>query len=102
MTLLLKSPGGLKVGSMGDCALILTQLSLCCVSFQVLHEGLLRQQCQQRLMHVSATLQKVQSGRYRITPKGDRPLTYEMANPPHFINHRKSWNSWNTCEINEM
>lgn len=53
-------------------------------------------------MHVSATLQKVQSGRYRITPKGDRPLTYEMANPPHFINHRKSWNSWNTCETNEM
>lgn len=23
-----------------------------------------------------------------------------MANPPHFIAHRKSWNSWNTCMYN--
>ena len=43
---------------------------------------------------------KVQSGRYKITPKRDRPLTYEMANPPHFIGHRKAWNSWNTCKLN--
>lgn len=63
-----------------------------------LQEGVLRLQCQQRLIHTSPALSKVQSGRYKITPKGDRPLTYEMANPPHFINHRKSWNSWNTCE----
>lgn len=21
-----------------------------------------------------------------------------MANPPHYIAHRKSWNSWNTCK----
>lgn len=42
---------------------------------------------------------RVQSGRYRVTPKKDRPLTYEMANPPHYIAHRKSWNSWNTCTL---
>lgn len=58
---------------------------------------LLRGPCQ-RLIQTSPALAKVQSGRYKITPKGDRPLTYEMANPPHFINHRKSWNSWNTCK----
>ncbi|CAG2053913.1 unnamed protein product [Timema podura] len=50
-----------------------------------------------RPVHVTACCHKVQAGRYRISPKGDKPLTYEMANPPHFIAHRKSWNSWNTC-----
>lgn len=49
-----------------------------------------------RPFHVSAAHCKVQSGRYKITPKKDRPLTYEMANPPHFIAHRKAWNSWDT------
>lgn len=48
---------------------------------------------------MSPCLEKVQSGRYKVTPKNDRPLTYEMANPPHFIAHRKSWNSWNTSGI---
>jgi len=47
--------------------------------------------------HVSAVANRVQSGHYKITLKRDRPLTYEMANPPHYIAHRKSWNSWNTC-----
>ncbi|KAG5671982.1 hypothetical protein PVAND_002146 [Polypedilum vanderplanki] len=47
----------------------------------------------------SAALSSVQSGRYKITPKRDRPLTYEMANPPHFIAHRKAWNSWNTSNL---
>lgn len=49
------------------------------------------------LLHTTAVKHKTQSGRYRITPKKDFPLTYEMANPPHCIAHRKSWNSWNTC-----
>lgn len=49
-------------------------------------------------IHTSAVCCRVQSGRYRITTKRNRPLTYEMANPPHFIGHRKSWNSWNTCK----
>lgn len=51
---------------------------------------------QLRQFHASAACCKVQSGRYKITQKRDKPLTYEMANPPHFIAHRKSWNSWDT------
>lgn len=49
--------------------------------------------------HTTQIQEKVQSGRYKITPKGNRPLTYEMANPPHFIAHRKSWNSWDTSSL---
>ncbi|XP_055851904.1 28S ribosomal protein S24, mitochondrial [Episyrphus balteatus] len=52
-----------------------------------------------KTLHTTAVMCKVQAGRYRITPKRDRPLTYEMANAPHHIVHRKSWNSWNTSTI---
>ncbi|XP_055616045.1 28S ribosomal protein S24, mitochondrial [Toxorhynchites rutilus septentrionalis] len=52
-----------------------------------------------RSIHTTAAFGKSQSGRYKITPKGDRPLTYEMANPPHQIGHRKAWNSWNTSNL---
>lgn len=51
-----------------------------------------------RQIHVSPICERVQAARYKITPKRDRPLTYEMANPPHFIAHRKAWNSWNVCK----
>ncbi|XP_076258927.1 mitochondrial ribosomal protein S24 isoform X2 [Rhynchophorus ferrugineus] len=57
-------------------------------------------QCQiVRNLHVSPIYLKTQAGRYRITPKKDFPLTYEMANPPHMIASRKAWNSWNTLLI---
>ncbi|KAJ8894239.1 hypothetical protein PR048_006851, partial [Dryococelus australis] len=52
-----------------------------------------------RCLHTSACCHKVQAGRYRPSPRGDRPLTYEMANPPHYIASRKSWNSWNTTSL---
>uniref|UniRef100_A0A182K7N5 28S ribosomal protein S24, mitochondrial n=1 Tax=Anopheles christyi TaxID=43041 RepID=A0A182K7N5_9DIPT len=52
-----------------------------------------------RCVHTTAIAAKSQSGRYKISPKGDRPLTYEMANPPHQIAHRKAWNSWNTSNL---
>ncbi|KAF4530659.1 hypothetical protein B566_EDAN004898 [Ephemera danica] len=52
-----------------------------------------------RMLHTSSALCKSQAGRYKITPKGDRPLTYEMANPPHAIAQRKAWNSWNTSNL---
>ncbi|XP_071446126.1 small ribosomal subunit protein uS3m [Hetaerina americana] len=52
-----------------------------------------------RPVHTGSALMKSQSGRYKVTPKGDRPLTYEMANPPHQIAHRKSWNSFNTSNL---
>ncbi|CAH1101846.1 unnamed protein product [Psylliodes chrysocephalus] len=52
-----------------------------------------------RSMHLSPACLKSQAGRYRISAKKDFPLTYEMANPPHQIAHRKSWNSWNTSNL---
>jgi len=54
-----------------------------------------------RLISSSCVLNKNQSGRYKVTPKRNRPLTYEMSNPPHQIAHRKSWNSWNTSNLHE-
>ncbi|XP_045449378.1 28S ribosomal protein S24, mitochondrial [Melitaea cinxia] len=51
--------------------------------------------------HTSSALCRVVSGKYRITKKRDRPLTYEMANAPHYIAHRKSWNSWNTSSLKD-
>lgn len=43
-------------------------------------------------------LKKV-AGRFKVSVRGDKPLTYEQANPPHVIGHRKSWNSWNTSNL---
>ncbi|UXI15168.1 phosphomannomutase [Sarcoptes scabiei] len=42
---------------------------------------------------------KCQAGRYRITLKRNRPLTYEQANKPSLIGVRKGWNSWNTSSL---
>ncbi|XP_065332987.1 small ribosomal subunit protein uS3m [Cloeon dipterum] len=53
----------------------------------------------QRLIHTSAVQCRKQAGRYRPSIRGDKPLTYEMANGPHQIAHRKSWNSWNTANL---
>lgn len=50
-----------------------------------------------RHLHISAVLNKSRAARYRPKPKTVQALTYEMANPPHYIASRKSWNSWNTC-----
>uniref|UniRef100_A0A1A9X1A9 28S ribosomal protein S24, mitochondrial n=1 Tax=Glossina brevipalpis TaxID=37001 RepID=A0A1A9X1A9_9MUSC len=47
----------------------------------------------------TAVYSKTQAGRYRVTTRRDRPLTYEMAYPPHSIAHHKSWNSWNTSTM---
>ncbi|KAG7208256.1 hypothetical protein KM043_016602 [Ampulex compressa] len=55
----------------------------------------------ERHLHLSAALNRVQAGRYKPTIKKNKPLTYEMANPPHLIKHRKSWNSWNTSNIKD-
>ncbi|EDW84705.1 uncharacterized protein Dwil_GK12989 [Drosophila willistoni] len=63
--------------------------------------ALVQSQVSKAALHTSAVCCRVQSGRYRITTKRDRPLTYEMANPPHFIGHRKSWNSWNTSTLKD-
>lgn len=52
-----------------------------------------------RSLHVTAACHKIQAGRYRRSPRGDKALTYEMANPPHFIGVRKGWNSYNTSNL---
>ncbi|XP_014215234.1 28S ribosomal protein S24, mitochondrial [Copidosoma floridanum] len=52
-----------------------------------------------RSFHISSAVNKSKAGRYKITLKKNKPLTYEMANPPHHVAHRKSWNSWNTSNI---
>lgn len=52
----------------------------------------------ERSIHLSASCQKKQAGKYKRSIKGDKPLTYEMANPPDVIAQLKSWNSWNTCK----
>nr|CAH7728278.1 unnamed protein product [Callosobruchus chinensis] len=57
------------------------------------------QTCITKTIHLYAPCCKNQAGRYRITSKRDLPLTYEMANPPHQIAHRKAWNSWNTSNL---
>ncbi|XP_046915348.2 mitochondrial ribosomal protein S24 [Dermatophagoides farinae] len=43
--------------------------------------------------------QKCQAGRYKVTLKRNRPLTYEQANKPSYIGVRKGWNSWNTSSL---
>lgn len=55
-----------------------------------------------RLIHTSPICLKKQAGRYKVTQKRNRQLTYEMANPPHYIAHRKSWNSWNCGKLNSL
>ncbi|XP_066149707.1 small ribosomal subunit protein uS3m [Euwallacea fornicatus] len=52
-----------------------------------------------RLIYCTPIVDKNQAGRYKITPRRNFPLTYEMANPPHTIAHTKSWNSWNTSNV---
>ncbi|XP_072389985.1 small ribosomal subunit protein uS3m [Diabrotica undecimpunctata] len=65
----------------------------------VLLQHLKIQQNVSRCIQTSAVCHKTQSGKYRITSRRDFPLTYEMANPPWQIAHRKSWNSWNTSNV---
>ncbi|KAL7298586.1 hypothetical protein TKK_0008357 [Trichogramma kaykai] len=59
----------------------------------------LEQMVLNRCIHTTSITNRVQSGRYRVTLKKNRPLTYEMAYQPCHIAHKKSWNSWNTSNI---
>lgn len=51
---------------------------------------------------VFSRFKHVQAARYKRSIKGNKPLTYEMAGPPHTIAHIKGWNSWNTCKIHYL
>ncbi|XP_053125853.1 28S ribosomal protein S24, mitochondrial isoform X2 [Hemicordylus capensis] len=46
----------------------------------------------------SAACCKNQAARVRVG-KGDKPVTYEEANPPHYIAHRKGWLSQHTSNL---
>lgn len=52
--------------------------------------------CSTRCIHTCTVVHK--AGKYKITPFGDYPLTYEQAQPPEKIGVTKSWNVWNSCE----
>ncbi|XP_042337029.1 28S ribosomal protein S24, mitochondrial [Plectropomus leopardus] len=51
-----------------------------------------------RALHVTAACCKNRAARARVG-KGDRPLTYEEALPPHQIAHRKGWLSQHTGNL---
>lgn len=51
------------------------------------------------IVTVNQSRPKCQAGRYKVTLKRNRPLTYEQANKPHYIGVRKGWNSWNTSSV---
>ncbi|XP_020511961.1 small ribosomal subunit protein uS3m [Labrus bergylta] len=51
-----------------------------------------------RALHVTAACCKNRAARVRVG-KGDKPLTYEQALPPHHIGHRKGWLSQHTSNL---
>lgn len=56
---------------------------------------------QVRALQTSAVACKVSSGRYKVTPRRNKPLTYEQANPPHYLFVRKGFNSFNTSNLKD-
>uniref|UniRef100_A0A8C6TP68 Mitochondrial ribosomal protein S24 n=1 Tax=Neogobius melanostomus TaxID=47308 RepID=A0A8C6TP68_9GOBI len=51
-----------------------------------------------RGLHVTAVCSKNRAARIRVG-KGNTPLTYEQAHPPHHIGHRKGWLSQHTSNL---
>nr|XP_020443073.1 28S ribosomal protein S24, mitochondrial isoform X2 [Monopterus albus] len=51
-----------------------------------------------RGLHVTAVCCKNRAARTQVG-KGDKPLTYEQALPPHYIGHRKGWLSQHTGNL---
>ncbi|XP_044516381.1 28S ribosomal protein S24, mitochondrial-like [Gracilinanus agilis] len=50
-----------------------------------------------RGVHTTAICCKNRAARVRVG-KGDKPVTYEQAHPPHDIAHRKGWLSLHTSK----
>uniref|UniRef100_A0A8C0A1S0 Mitochondrial ribosomal protein S24 n=1 Tax=Anas zonorhyncha TaxID=75864 RepID=A0A8C0A1S0_9AVES len=50
-----------------------------------------------RHLHTTPACLKTRAARVRVG-KGDKPVTYEKAHPPHYIAHRKGWLSLHTGE----
>ncbi|XP_042200405.1 28S ribosomal protein S24, mitochondrial [Callorhinchus milii] len=51
-----------------------------------------------RSIQTTAVCLKNRAARVRVG-KGDKPVTYEQANPPHYIAHRKGWLSQHTGNL---
>ncbi|KAL3041854.1 28S ribosomal protein S24, mitochondrial [Trematomus bernacchii] len=51
-----------------------------------------------RALHVTAVCCKNHAARVRVG-KGDKPVTYDQALPPHYIGHRKGWLSQHTSNL---
>ncbi|XP_027562132.1 28S ribosomal protein S24, mitochondrial [Neopelma chrysocephalum] len=51
-----------------------------------------------RHLHTSPACLKTRAARVRVG-KGDKPVTYEQAHPPHYIAHRKGWLSLHTGNL---
>ncbi|XP_001376697.1 28S ribosomal protein S24, mitochondrial isoform X2 [Monodelphis domestica] len=51
-----------------------------------------------RGVHTTAICCKNRAARVRVG-KGDKPVTYEQAHPPHYIAHRKGWLSLHTSNL---
>ncbi|XP_061449059.1 small ribosomal subunit protein uS3mA-like [Rhineura floridana] len=54
--------------------------------------------CARRDFRTSVAYCKNQAARVRVG-KGDKPVTYEEAHPPHYIAHRKGWLSQHTSHL---
>ncbi|XP_073478224.1 small ribosomal subunit protein uS3m [Aquarana catesbeiana] len=68
---------------------------------QVLPKGLdfiLPRYCQIRAIQTTSICLKNRAARVRVS-KGDKPVTYEEAHPPHFIAHRKGWLSQHSSNL---
>ncbi|KAM9368551.1 small ribosomal subunit protein uS3m [Phaethornis superciliosus] len=51
-----------------------------------------------RSLHTTPTCLKTRAARVRVG-RGDKPVTYEQAHPPHYIAHRKGWLSLHTGNL---
>merc|ERR1719245_2808538 len=52
-------------------------------------------------LHTTAPVSKEQAGKYKVTLNRTKPLTYEMAMQPQKIASHKSWNSFNTAQLED-
>ena len=53
------------------------------------------------LLHTTPAAAKEKAGKYRVTLNRNKPLTYEMAMQPQKIASHKSWNSFNTAQLED-
>lgn len=50
-------------------------------------------------IHLTSVLERKKAGRWKVSVKHDKPITYELYNRPDMIGVRKSWWSFNTSGL---